>query len=55
MSFEHLLTFKTIIWGLLCSPVVENPSSNAGDLDLILGWGTRITYAMGQVSWHATT
>ena len=55
MSFEHLLTFKNINWRLLCSPMVENLSSNAGDLDLILGWGTRITYAMRQISLCATT
>ena len=26
-------------------PVVKNPPSNAGEADLILGWGTKIPHA----------
>ena len=31
-------------------PVAKNPPSNAGDAGLILGWGTKIPHAMGQLS-----
>ena len=36
-------------------PVVKNPPSNAGDLGSILGWGTKIPHATGQLSPHAPT
>ena len=36
-------------------PVVNNPSSNAGDAGSIPGWGTKIPHAMGQLSLCATT
>ena len=36
--------------GLPGGPVVENPPSHAGDVDLILGWGTTIAHATGQLS-----
>ena len=36
-------------------PVVKNSPSNAGDKGLIPGWGTKISYAMGQLSLHSTT
>ena len=36
-------------------PVVKNPSCNAGDAGSIPGWGTKIPYATGQLSPHATT
>ena len=36
-------------------PVVKNPPSNAGDMGLIPGRGTKIPHAMGQLSPHATT
>ena len=36
-------------------PVVKNPPSNAGDVGLIPGQGTKIPHAMGQLSPHATT
>ena len=36
-------------------PVVKNSPSNAGDEGLIPGWGTKISYAMGQLSLHSTT
>ena len=35
--------------------VVKNLPSNAGDMGSILGRGTIITYATGQLSPHATT
>ena len=31
-------------------PVIENPSSNAGDVGFILGQGTRIPQAVGPIS-----
>ena len=36
-------------------PVVKNPPSNAGDVGLIPGWGTKIPHAAGQLSPHAAT
>ena len=36
-------------------PVVKNLSSNAGDVGLIPGWGTKIPHAVGQLSPRATT
>ena len=30
-------------------PGVKNPSSNAGDVGLIPGWGTKIPHAVGQL------
>ena len=36
-------------------PVVKNPPSNAGDVGSILGRGTKIPHAVGQLSWCATT
>ena len=35
-------------------PVVKNPSSNAGDMGWIPGWGTKLPYAQGQLSPHTT-
>ena len=35
--------------------MVKNPPSNAGDAGSILGWGTKIPYAVGQLSLHTTT
>ena len=37
------------------SPVVKNPSSNAGDMGLIPGQGTKISYATEQLSLCAKT
>ena len=34
--------------------MVKNPPLNAGDMGLVLGWGTRIPHAMGQLTLHAT-
>ena len=36
-------------------PVVKNPPSNAGDVGLILGQGTKIPHAAGQLSLCAAT
>ena len=36
-------------------PVVKNLTSNVGDMDLILGQGTKISYAAGQLSLCTTT
>ena len=36
-------------------PVVKNLPSNAGDVGLIPGRGTKIPHAMGQLNPHATT
>ena len=41
--------------GLPGDPVVENPSSNAGDVGWIPGQGTKIAHAMMQLSLRATT
>ena len=35
--------------------MVKNPSCNAGDAGLILGQGTKIPHAAGQISLCATT
>ena len=36
-------------------PVVKNLPSNAGDMDLIPDWGTKILHASGQLNLHATS
>ena len=36
-------------------PVVKNPPSNAGDMGLIPGQGTKIPHAVGQLSPLTTT
>ena len=36
-------------------PVVKNPPSNAGDMGLIPGGGTKIPHAVGQLSPRAAT
>ena len=36
-------------------PVVKNPPANAGDMSSILGMGTKIPHATGQLSLCATT
>ena len=35
--------------------MVKNPLCNAGDVDLIPGWGTNIPHAVGQLSLHTAT
>ena len=43
-------------WDFPGNTVVKNPAFNAGDLGLILGGGTKIPYASGQLSpWSMTT
>ena len=44
------LDFETYIKDLPGGPVVKNPPSNAGDLSLIPGQGTKIPPVMGQLS-----
>ena len=39
----------------LSSPVIKTPSSNAGDLGSIPGWGPKIPHATGQQTSCATT
>ena len=46
---------KYVLQGTPGGPVVENPTSNAGDASLIPGWGTQIPHAVGQLSLCATT
>ena len=36
------------VWDFPCGPLAKNLPSNAGDMGLIPGWGTKIAYAM----WH---
>ena len=35
--------------------MVENPPSNAGDTNLVSGWGTKIPHAVGNLSPRAAT
>ena len=43
------------MWDFPGGPVVKNLSSNAGDVGLILGWGTKIPNALGQLRLCATS
>ena len=36
-------------WDFPGGPVVKNTPSNAGDMGLIPGWGTKIPHALGQL------
>ena len=47
------LIIKRTFWDFPGGPVVENPPSNAGDVDSIPGRGTKIPHAAGQLSPHA--
>ena len=47
-------TKKKKQWDFSRSPVVENPSYNAGDAGSIPGRGTKIPHAAGKLSPHAT-
>ena len=47
--------YKMPHWDIRGGPVVKNPPSNAGDIDLIPRWGIKIPYAMRQLSLSATT
>ena len=42
-------------WDFPGDPVVQNPPSNAGDIGLIPGEGTKIPHASGQLGPRATT
>ena len=65
MSFlEHCATLLKVFQDFPSGPLAKNSPSNAGDMRLILGLGTEITYAAGQLSlnmairespWTATT
>ena len=44
-----------VFWDFPGGPVVKNLPSNAGDAGSIPGWGTKIPYAVGQLSLRATT
>ena len=41
-------------WDFPGGPVVRNPPYNVGDTGSILGWGTKIPHAAGQLSPRAT-
>ena len=41
--------------GLPSGPVAKNWPSNAGDVGLIPGWGTKIPHAVEQPNLHAAT
>ena len=45
INFNKIL-FRYFLGG----PVVKKPPSNAGDMGLIPGWGTKIPHAIGQLS-----
>ena len=49
------MCLKNSPWDFPGGPVVKNPPSNAGDLGLIPGLGTKIPHASGQLSSRATT
>ena len=49
------MTSKQEVRDFPVGPVVKNPSSNAGDMGLIPGQGTKIPHAAGQLSPHAAT
>ena len=56
----HLRLCATTLEGKLMGdfpggPVVKNPPSNAGDMGLIPGQGTKIPRALGQLSPRTTT
>ena len=46
---------KYVLWGIPGGPVVEYPTSNAGDTGSTPAWGAKIPYAVGQLSLCATT
>jgi len=48
MQINHFRNFPD-------GPVVKNPSSKVGDVDLIPGWRTGIPHAVGQLSPAAAT
>ena len=48
-------SFKIPPWDFPGGPVVKNLPCNVGDVGSIPGWGTKVPYALGQLSLHATT
>ena len=51
MSFlEHCAALLKVFQDFPSGPLAKNSPSNAGDMGLILGLGTEITYAAGQLS-----
>ena len=54
-SRQAWASFKHTLVDFPGGPVVENPPSNAGDMNLISGWGTKIPHAVGQLSLCTTT
>ena len=46
---------RQMTWDFPGGPVVKNLSSKTGDTGSILGWGTKISNAMEQLSLHAPT
>ena len=53
-SYAQMGDFN-IFWDFPGGPVVKNPPSNAGDVGLIPGQGTKIPHATGQLSPRTTT
>ena len=54
--FSCKLLIKDMVSGTsLVVQWVKNPSLNAGDTGLILGWGAKIPYAIEQLSPHIAT
>ena len=54
-TLAYLLALQSSLMGLPWRPVVKNPPSNAEDVGLIPGWGTKIPHAAGQLSLCAAT
>ena len=43
------------LWDFSGGPVAENLPSNAGDMGLIPGQGTKISHGLGQIRLHTAT
>ena len=54
IKFKMPWTSKSPLWYFAGGIVVKNPPLNAGDMALVLGWGTRSPHAMGRLTPHAT-
>ena len=50
LGLEELILFKWPYWDFPGGPVVKNLPSNAGNMGSILGRGTKIPHAVGQLS-----
>ena len=55
MDSNQILSFKKVYRDFPCGPVVKIPPYNSGDLGSILGQGTKIPHAAGQLSLRAKT